>query len=103
MDFDAYFIRLYDATNYAHSDFRPISLTPILCRVAEKSFVQKWLKPALPVEALNDQFAISKPETRTAHLTNALIMSLFALSKIIASDVFWLISLERSTPLITFL
>jgi hypothetical protein len=37
------------------SDFRPISVTPIFYRVAEKLFAQKWLKGALPVEALNDQ------------------------------------------------
>jgi hypothetical protein len=47
------------------SDFHPISVTPILNRVAEQSFVQKWLKPALHVEALNDQYAISKREALT--------------------------------------
>jgi hypothetical protein len=67
------------------TDFRPISVTPIFCRVAEKSFVQKWLKHALHVEALNDQYAISKREARTAHLSNALIMSLTAVSKVITS------------------
>jgi hypothetical protein len=39
------------------TDFRPISVTPILSRVAEKLLVQKWIKPALPAEALRDQFA----------------------------------------------
>lgn len=39
------------------TDFRPISVTPILSRVAEKLFVQKWIKPVLPVEALSDQYA----------------------------------------------
>jgi hypothetical protein len=39
------------------TDFRPISVTPILSRVAEKLFVHKWIKPALPAEALRDQFA----------------------------------------------
>jgi hypothetical protein len=39
------------------TDFRPISVTPILSRVAEKLLVQKWIKPALPVSALSDQFA----------------------------------------------
>jgi hypothetical protein len=67
------------------TDLRPISVTPILCRVLDKSFVQKWLKRALFVEALNDQYAISKREALTAHLTNAVIISLTALSKMITS------------------
>jgi hypothetical protein len=61
---------------YSLTDFHPKSVTPILCRVAEKSLVQKWLKRALPVEALNDQYAVSKREAQTEHLSNALIMSL---------------------------
>jgi hypothetical protein len=70
------------------ADFRPISVTPILSRVVEESFVQKWLKCALPdVEALNDQYATNgKHELRcSAHLTNALIVSLEALSKMFTS------------------
>jgi hypothetical protein len=39
------------------TDFRPISVTPILSRLTEKLLVQKWLKPALPIEALRDQYA----------------------------------------------
>jgi hypothetical protein len=39
------------------ADFRPISVTPILSRLTEKLLVQKWLKPALPIEALRDQYA----------------------------------------------
>jgi hypothetical protein len=50
-----------------------------------ESFVQKWLKRALPVEAFNGQNAISKREAQIAHLTNAFIVSLLALSKMITS------------------
>ena len=39
------------------SDYRPISVTPILSRLAEKIFVQQWLRPALPMELLKDQYA----------------------------------------------
>jgi hypothetical protein len=39
------------------TNFRPISVTPILSRLTEKLLVQKWLKPALPIEALRDQYA----------------------------------------------
>jgi hypothetical protein len=80
-----------------------MSVTPIHNRVAEKSFVQKWLKSALPVEALDDQYSVSKREAHTVHWTNSLIMSLRALSKMIMLDVFSLISIELSTSLITFL
>ena len=37
------------------SDYRPISVSPILSRLAEKIFVQQWLRPALPMELLKDQ------------------------------------------------
>ena len=39
------------------SDYRPISVTPILSRLAEKIFVQQWLRPALPMKLLEDQYA----------------------------------------------
>jgi hypothetical protein len=39
------------------SDFRPISVTPILSRVIEKCVVTRWLRPAIPSELLADQFA----------------------------------------------
>jgi len=39
------------------SDYKPISVTPILSRLAEKIFVQQWLRPALPMELLKDQYA----------------------------------------------
>ena len=39
------------------SDYRPISVTPILSRLAEKIFVQQWLRPALPMELLKHQYA----------------------------------------------
>jgi len=39
------------------SDYRPISVTAILSRLAEKIFVQQWLRPALPMELLRDLYA----------------------------------------------
>ena len=38
------------------SDFRPISVTPLLSRVAECILVRKWLLPAIPTDMLADQF-----------------------------------------------
>jgi hypothetical protein len=72
MDLDAYFMCHYDATNYAAS----LTCVLYLLHQSLQSFVQKCF--ALPVEAFNNQYAISKLEARTAHLTNALIMSLRA-------------------------
>ena len=40
----------------AISDFRPISVTPLLSRVAERILVTKWLVPAIPTDTLADQF-----------------------------------------------
>jgi len=38
------------------SDFRPISVTPILSRILEKYVVSRWIRPAISVEQLADQF-----------------------------------------------
>jgi len=51
------------------TDFRPISVTPILSRLAEKIVVKKWLRPSIPTESINDQYAF-KP---TGSTTGALI------------------------------
>ena len=32
------------------ADFRPISVTPIISRVAERLVVSRWLRPAIPRE-----------------------------------------------------
>ena len=40
------------------SDYRPVSVTPIMSRLAEKIFVQQWLRPALLLELLKDQYAV---------------------------------------------
>ena len=39
------------------SDYKPISITPVLPQLAEKIVVKHWLRPALLVELLKDQFA----------------------------------------------
>ena len=38
-------------------DLRPISVTPILSRIAEKIVVKRWLYPAIPFCTIKDQFA----------------------------------------------
>ena len=39
------------------SEYRAISLTPILSRLAEKFVVQNWLRPAIPLALISDQYA----------------------------------------------
>jgi hypothetical protein len=46
------------------SDFRPISVTPVLSRLAEKLLVRRWIRPALNDDDLLDQFAF-KPTGST--------------------------------------
>jgi len=39
------------------SDFRPVSVTPLLSRITERLIVNKFLLPILPADMLRDQFA----------------------------------------------
>ena len=51
------------------NNFRPISVTPILCRLAEKLVVRRWLRPALQPEDVCDQFAFRPTGSTTVALT----------------------------------
>ena len=50
----------------AISDYRPISVTPLLCRVADKILVANWLRPAIPRDMIADQFGF-RPTGSTDH------------------------------------
>jgi hypothetical protein len=50
------------------SDLRPISVTPILSRLAEKLIVNKWVRPSIPSHAIADQFAFRRSGSTTAAL-----------------------------------
>jgi hypothetical protein len=50
------------------ADFRPISVTPILSRLAEKLFVRHWLRPSIPPQALIDQYAFKPSGSTTCAL-----------------------------------
>ena len=39
------------------SDYRPISVTPHISRIAEKIIVRRWLQPNIPAESITDQYA----------------------------------------------
>jgi len=41
------------------NDYRPISVTPVLSRIAEKHIVKHFIRPAIPRDAILDQFAFS--------------------------------------------
>jgi len=47
------------------ADFRPVSVTPILSRIAEKLIVTKWLRSAIPPESIADQFAFKLTRSTT--------------------------------------
>jgi len=51
------------------NDFRPISVTPVLCRLAEKLIVKRWLRTALKPLDICDQFAFRPTGSTTAALT----------------------------------
>jgi len=46
------------------NDYQPISVTPVLCRIAEKYIVKHFIRPAIPLDAILDQFAF-KPSGST--------------------------------------
>jgi hypothetical protein len=56
------------ASPAALSDFRPISVTPILSRLAEKIVVKNWLRPAIPKYAIADQYAFKPTGSTTCAL-----------------------------------
>ena len=50
------------------ADFRPISVTPILSRVAEKLVVTRWLRPAINLQSIADQFGFRPTGSTTCAL-----------------------------------
>ena len=40
------------------SEYRPISVTPLLSRVAKNLVVSTWILPAIPVHSIVDQFGL---------------------------------------------
>lgn len=50
------------------SDFRPISVTPHLSRIAEKILVRRWLFPFIPTANIIDQYAFKPSGSTTAAL-----------------------------------
>ena len=59
-----------------HTDFRPISITPVLTRVMERTVVQRFMYPAFlsppPTLTLSDQFAFRPTGSTTAALISFL-------------------------------
>ena len=60
------------ANSTSFNDFRPISVTPILSRVAEKIVVNKLVFPATPTNAIRYQFAFRTTGSTTCALVNLL-------------------------------
>ena len=51
------------------SDFRPISVTSLLSRLAERMLIQNYLQPCVSAELMEDQFAFRATGSTTAALT----------------------------------
>ena len=52
------------------SDYRPISVTPIMSRIAEKLLVTRWLRPSIHVSIFQDQFAFKPNRSTTCALSH---------------------------------
>ena len=50
--------------------YRPISVTPILSRLAERIVVRRWLLPSIPLDIIQDQFAFRPTGSTTAALVS---------------------------------
>jgi hypothetical protein len=66
------------------SDYRPISVTPILSRLAEKLIVKKWLYPSIPHVMLQNQFAF-KP---TGSTTSALVFLTHHVTRLLETNAY---------------
>ena len=53
----------------ALTDFRPISVTPILSRIIKKYIANQWLQPAIATELVADQFTFRHTGSTTCALT----------------------------------
>jgi hypothetical protein len=53
----------------AMADYRPISVTPLLSRLAERLVVSDWLLPSLPPELIDDQFGFRPTGSTECALT----------------------------------
>ena len=67
------------------SDFRPISVTPILSRVVEKVVVSRWLRPAINPLCSADQFGF-RP---TGSTTCALVYFMHQVTRLLEANAFF--------------
>jgi len=54
------------------SDFRPISVTPLLSHILERHIVKRYLLPSLPASAITDQYAYRLSGSTTAAVIDIL-------------------------------
>ena len=59
------------------SDFRPISVTSVLCRLMEKLLVKTYFIPAFAKLELNDQYAYKQRAVQLEHWLILLIESVY--------------------------
>ena len=73
-------------------DFRPISVAPIISRIAEKVIVKRWLYPAILSSTIEDQFAF-RP---TGSTTCALIYLLHHVSRLLETNSYVRIDFRKA-------
>ena len=56
------------SSNIWSSDYRPISVTPILSRVVERLVVRDFIAPLIPADVLGDQFGFKPTGSTTVAL-----------------------------------
>jgi len=70
------------------SDFRPISVTPLISRLTEKIIVRKWILPSLPPDMLRDRYVFKPTGSTTAALTYFMHQLTSSWKKTIMSDAY---------------
>ena len=79
------------------SDFRPISITPVLSRLFEKAIVSQYLYPSFPSPTLNISFSDQFAFRPTGSTTAALISILHSITNLLAHEPYvHLIALDFS-------
>ena len=75
----------------ACSDYRPISVTPILSRITERIIVNRWLRPSIPPAVLLNQYAYRPTGSTTA----ALIHVFHSLTRMLEDSAYvWVILID---------
>jgi len=68
------------------TEYRPISVTPLLCRLYEKLVVRRWLYPAITPGMLDNQFGFRPTGSTTSALISLLHHVAIMLERTVAAS-----------------